>query len=1020
MGCLARAAVLLATAASLGLCISSTTGQTNEPVPIERDFSVRTWRKEHGLPDDRVLSLLCDHRGFLWIGTRKGVSRFDGRSFVTWSRSTDSAFVNEECRALAEDRDGVIWVGTEQGLVCLGTSIIHHAVGSVPSPQQPPSRAYEPRVAALLVTPANELLVATTSGLLRRSPAGEWKRQWVENCPVSALTQAADGSIWIGSAHRPFRLDPLVHDGVLPFSEQVTPEDNWVHALASDRKGTVYAIIGKWVGNQGRLFRLTPAGWERVSEETIRNDGSPPRLLADARGGVWYPLDGGRLVREDEHQRVVYQLPAALSDSALFSLTQDHEGNFWLGTARDGLVCLSPRPIRTLTTRDGLKNNNVWTLWQDSQDALWVGTDTEVTGFVPAPAGGFSAATTHAFKDVRALTQDAAGRLWVGTRAGLHVRSGADLAELRFPGEWFNTKIRALYAGRDGAVWAATAVGLHRLREGQTNTWRFPQGLPNDDVRVVLEDHKGEVWVGTDGGGVARLTKNGFERFDESKGLSSLRVWALHEDAEGALWIGTDRGLNCLRNGIIRALTTEQGLPVNLVNGIVEDAHGCLWIGHDRGIYRVTRDQLVAFMDGLTSRVRCVAYDEEDGLLGVETNGQISYPPAIALRDGRLAFATVAGVAIIDPNRLPDHTNGPPASVERLLGGGQLLFAGYPGHTNLSRARVPSDRRGIVEVRFTAPTFHAADKVRFRYRLLGLSTDWIEAGTLRQASYANLPEGDYTFEIVAVNKHGYESASPARLTFQIEPYWHERTEVRAGAALGFVLLLSGGIGWRLHSLRRIHHLEQQAARAEERARLAKDLHDSLGADLTELTLLSNLGEQTPPSPDQMARRFEQLSQRTHETLHSLRDLIWTTHPRADSVEELASRLCEHAERLLRAAGINCRFDLPAQLPEVVIGPIVRRHLLLATSEAVHNAVRHARPTEVWLRVRLEGNVLEIAVEDNGCGFDPAGVAERRSAGHRLGLASMRQRIESVGGQYLLTGAKGRGTRVTFRVPLSAA
>ncbi len=405
---------------------------------------------------------------------------------------------------------------------------------------------------------------------------------------------------------------------------------------------------------------------------------------------------------------------------------------------------------------------------------------------------------------------------------------------------------------------------------------------------------------------------------------------------------------------------------------------------------------------------------------GVETNGQISYPPAITLRDGRLAFATVAGVAIMNPDHLPDHTNGPPACVERLLGGGQLLFAGYPGHTNWSRARIPSDRRGIVEVHFTAPTFHAADKVRFRYRLLGLSADWIDAGTLRQASYANLPQGDYTFEVVAANKHGYESASPARLTFQIEPYWHERTSVRAAAALGFVLLLWAGISWRLRSLRRLHRLEQQAARAEERARLAKDLHDSLGADLTELTLLSNLGEQTPPSPEQVARRFEQLSQRTHDALHSLRDLIWTTHPRADSLDELASRLCEHAERLLRAAGINCRFDLPAQLPEVGIGPDLRRNLLLATSEAVHNAVRHARPTEVWLRLRLEDNLLEVVVEDNGCGFDSAELVAQKSADHGLGLASMRQRIESVGGQFFLTSAKGRGTRVAFRVPLSAA
>ncbi len=1023
----ARATLLLAAVLAGSLCSHSAEPQVDEPVPIERDFTVRVWRKEHGLPDDRVLSLLRDRRGFLWIGTRKGVSRFDGRNFMTWSRSSHAAFTSEECRALAEDRDGVIWVGTEDGLVRLGDSLTHHPLSSVTFSDRASPYPYESRVTDLMVTPENELLVATTAGLVRRSPAGRWRRQRPEHEVLFALAQTPDGVAWVGSALCPYPLSDAGPTAIPSFPEPMGQETACVHALAVTRDGTVYASIGSWPGGFGRLFRCTSTGWQRVSDEVIGPSADPRLLFADSTGGLWHSLNGGRLVRREGERRTVYQLPNSLREHASLCMAQDHEGNLWVGMDRKGLFCLQPRAVQTVSAQDGLKDNNVWTLLQAADGALWVGTDSGVTRFKQIANGRFHATMTLDSKDVRALAEDREGRLWTGTRSGLQVRAGRDLEEPRFPGEWFHTKVRALHSSRDGAVWVATAVGVHCLRGDQTNSWRAVDGLPHDDVRVILEDRTGRIWLGTDGGGLARRTETGFERFDESTGLSSSRVWALHEDAEGALWIGTDRGLNCLRQGGIRVLTKDQGLPENLVNGIVEDARGYLWIGHDLGIYRVARDDLIAVMDGKQSRARCIAYDEEDGLPGVETNGQISYPPVIALRDGRLAFATVAGVALFDPSHPPDITDPPPAHIERLSAAGETLFVGYPSHPSRNSIndareflRVPPTLRGIIEIHFTAPAFRAPEKVRFRHRLLGLSADWTDAGTLHQASYAHLPAGNYTFEVAAVNKHGYWSTTPARLALRLESRWHERVSVRAGAALGLALLMCAGARRRLHAIRRLHRLEKQAARAEERARLAKDLHDTLGSDLTELTLLSNLGERVPSSPDQMAHRFKQLSRRTHEALHSLRDLIWTTHPRADSLEELAARLCEHSERLLQSAGINCRLDLPVNLPEVMLDPDVRRNLLLATHEAVHNAVRHARPTKVWLRLRAEGDRVEVTVEDNGCGFDPAGVAQQKATDHGIGLASMRERVAVLGGRCLLTSRPGQGTRVTFRVPLPPA
>jgi signal transduction histidine kinase len=398
-----------------------------------------------------------------------------------------------------------------------------------------------------------------------------------------------------------------------------------------------------------------------------------------------------------------------------------------------------------------------------------------------------------------------------------------------------------------------------------------------------------------------------------------------------------------------------------------------------------------------------------------ETNGQISYPPAIRLRDGQIAFATMGGVALFDPAALPDLTNGPPVYLESLHAGG------LPVHLSpRSPARISPPHRSVVDLHFAAVSFRSPDRTRFRYRLLGLSADWVDAGALRQATYANLRPGAYTFEVTAANYHGYWSTRPACLDFVITPTWHELLAVRWAGALAMVGLVAGAVRWRLRHVRRVAQLEQQAALARHRARLAKDLHDGLGGSLTELSLLSGVGESQALPPEVMARRLQHLARTTHDALHSLRDIIWSTTPKADSLEALVSRILQVAERTTEAAGLRCRFDFPPELPAVALDPELRKDLLFAVSEAVHNAVRHAHASSVHLRIRIEDRWLEIEIEDDGQGFDVAEVERRSAAPDRgLGLASVRERVTAHGGLCNLWSRPGRGTRITLRVPLPA-
>lgn len=997
-------------------------------VPLERDFMIRQWRPENGLPDNRVLSLLCDRRGFLWIGTRKGVARFDGRHFVTWSRSSHHELVSQEVRALAQTIDGTLWAGTADGLVRMGEELKRDTLRDIPGPGHgSPARE---SIRQLLATRNGDLLVGTQFGLFRLPSGDVAKGLGPEMASpaeplriITVLAESASGTWWAGvpyqlwtspSRGEPWRADL---DGLGTFDTQ------FVHALAASPDGGMHALIGSWNHRRGRLFHRTAQGWEVVLPRELGNDSRPLFLGQDSSGALWFPLNAGALGRWQAGQLTEYALPAWLAGDAPLCFAESQDGCLWIGTERSGLLGLQPRRIRTLGTDQGLPHLQTWALLEATDDGLWVGTDGGLVRTSPDGTQTWTTASGLTSDKIRAMARDARGRVWIGTHSGLHCWDGVRLKPVEFDGEPYRGKIRALAVGRDDALWIGTAQGLYRLSDDRTQAWSPAEGLPHENVVTLLVDAGGGLWVGTDGGGLARFDGREFTRFDEAAGLSSRRVWTLHEDDAGRLWVGTDRGLNLLRDGRFAVLTTEHGLPDNEVNAIVSDRAGNLWIGHDRGIYRVPADQFVEAADGKRQHVRPVAYTEADGLLNPEVNGQISHPPAIRLRDGEVAFATVEGVALFDPDRLPDLTPGPPVQVETVLASGREIHSGrFPNGTQPtphSVLEVAAALRGYLEFQFTAVAFPAEDAVRFEHRLLGLASEWTDTRGQRHAGFSHLPPGDYTFEVRAVNHHGYASAVPAILPFRIEPAWHERRGVWALAGLILAGGVYGAVRRRVREIRRVARLQQQAVLADERLRLARDLHDGLGANLTEVTLLTGIGETHPLPYEVLVERFRRLEAAAQAALHSLRELIWTTHPTADRLELVIERLSQSAERMLAAAGVACRLEIPSELPPTELAPGIRRQLLLATNEAVHNAIRHARPRLVELRAHVENDTLKVSISDDGGGLTGGDTHASPASGSSggLGLSSVRDRLASLGGACDIRDRPGGGTTVTLRLHL---
>jgi signal transduction histidine kinase len=369
----------------------------------------------------------------------------------------------------------------------------------------------------------------------------------------------------------------------------------------------------------------------------------------------------------------------------------------------------------------------------------------------------------------------------------------------------------------------------------------------------------------------------------------------------------------------------------------------------------------------------------------------------------------------VNPSRIQPNTNPPPVVIEAVLVDQQ------PQNTNGLRTpppesvTVPAGGENL-EIQFTSLNLAAAGRALFRYQLEGYQTKMTLAGKDRFARYPNLPPGQYRFRVQARNEDGIWNLTGASLeVIVLPPFWKKwwfRAAVVA-AVLGIIIATVHFISTqKLH--RQLAGLRQQQALEKERARIARDIHDQVGASLTQLSLLGEMIQADKDSPGEAESHARQISQTARETAHELDEIVWTVNPSNDTLDGLVNYICKNAQEYLAVAGLRYRLDVPAQLPPAAISPEARHNVFLAAKEAVTNVVRHARASEAWLRLRLAPQSFTLEIEDNGRG--PGGVGEK-AAESRNGLRNMRKRMEDIGGEFFIGPGQQGGTLVRLTVPL---
>lgn len=959
------------------LALAALDGLALDPGLRVSQFQKRYWGSEQGLPHSYVTAFTQDRDGYLWVGTDEGLVRFDGTNFREPGLARAHGLNRAWISALRRARDGSLWIGTFEG------------------------------------------------ALLCQSPSGE-VRTYRAGGSVFALTEDVEGRIWASSRAGVFRVagDKLERaEGLQP------PSENSWDVLASDAQGSVWVvdarglfryrdgraemvasnggvhgqILSVAVGRSGAMRVGTSRGLFRleglsglVRAGMVR--GSVTSLLEDRDRRWWAGTWGQGVFRLGEGEER-WTSREGLPDDFVRSLAEDGEGNLWIGMRGGGMGRWKNPRLVPYGAPEGLAGNYATTVAMDRADQLWLGTwrgglyrlrgERFEAQPAPVPVPDFT---------VRALAFDREGRPWIGNWEGLFQLDGDRYRRYGTEAGSPFGRVSALLFDRAGALWVGTADrGLFVFREGRPGGEVPAPYLAGLGVTALFEDSGGRVWAGTSRGMGA--FEPGGKRLEWQAELGTESVESLMEDSKQRLWATTASGsLVVLSRGGMKVLDARHGLPSHPMYRVLEDGAGSFWISTPRGILELEREALEEVLAGKRSRLSLLSYGVDDGMRTIECHG-LSQPAGGRAADGTLWFPTSRG--FVKVRRASGQSLARPlAQIDDVrISGSRVAHEG--------RLRLEAGARNI-ELQYSAVRLTNPGKIRFRYRMEGFDPAWVEAGGVRSARYNQLPPGPYRFQVQARDPAG-EWGNVASLEVEQSPRFYQTWWFVLLCGLSAGGLIVGLYRWRLRGVRSAYALVN-----EERNRIGREWHDTLVAGFSAISL--QLEAAIAKSGDEPARSAEIL-QVTKKMVHhyraEARRVIWDLRDSRPEGETLPAALRNALRRATETRGIEAILKVTGTEAEL---PLEMQHNILRIGqEAMSNAARHAAASRITLRLSYTPETIQLTVADNGRGFDYES-ALGEATGH-FGLVVMDERVKRLGGKLKVSSEAGTGSTVEAVIPV---
>ncbi len=973
------------------------------PLPI------RVYTTEQGLAHDHVNRLYLDSRGFLWICTDEGLSRFDGNHFVNYTVAGGLPHIH--VNDMLETRSGGYWFATDGGVTRFDPHgqpkrFVTYAPGGPPEALRVNSLAEESDQSILLGTSAGlyRLRLNTAPATFEHIPV-DFPNGIPEAATVNALKIDRESVLWVASVSGVYRRgkDGTWNRFVVGESPHV-----FINSIAEDPGGRIWICtrqhgFGRFAGADGQRAILD----SQLDLKSGLPDNDVRSLLFGSDGRRWAATSSGLVDWSDPARLGVLATRNGLSDDSIYALAEDPAGSLWIGTRRGGVMRMGRQDWKTFDRSDGLLPGHDGALLQTSGDEICVAdlSDTRrpmrclqgdhFSEFIPPLPPGVSREPPNSSETAM---QDHLGAWWISTGQGAFYFPGAgrarDLTRSRYLQVSPGAQTTRLFEDARGDVWIATVLGE---RNGLLH-WDRASGTVHDEtpalaaqsatvrVSALAEVPAGQLWMGLGHGGGLFRSRNG--RFEAVKNPLGGRISTLFVDHSHRLWIGSlEGGLGRIDDPAagapnLQVFTAAQGLSSNEIWCVAEDNFGRIYAGNARGVDRI---------DPKTGEV--LHYAQADGLV----TGDIR--SALRDRNGDLWFLSNRGLSRLHPS-IDLH---PPAAQVRITG---LRVAGTPwpvsdlGETELGPLEF-SSRQNSLTLEFGAIDYGLPSNLMYQYRLEGSAGDWSVPNGSSSVTFANLSPGRYRFT-VRTGSPAARNGRTARLQFTILPPVWMRWWFLAGLGIGLT-----AFAYALHRIQ----LERKLAPERVRSRIAMDLHDDLGASLARMAVIGEVLKNNVVQRDLDSQlMLNDVAETSRRLVEGMNDIVWSIDPRHQQLSDIVDRLREFASGILEPKGIRWQFDVPADILRVTLSTEQRRQLYLVCKEAIHNIARHSKASNAYFTLAVERGAVCAKIEDDGCGI-------RDDDGHGLGLRSMRMRAKELGGSLEIRPASKQGTLITLRFRL---
>jgi ligand-binding sensor domain-containing protein/two-component sensor histidine kinase len=1023
----------------------------SQPVFSQQNIRFKHLSVEHGLSQSTVETIVQDRLGFMWFGTEDGLNRFDGYSFTIFKHDPDNpgSISSNNIWCLYVDRKGFLWAGTYAGGLNRFDPKTEVFTRYLNDPSDPSSISSN-RIRAITEDEGGKLWIGTRDGGLNlfksdlqqfqrfKSDQGNFDGSISNN--IRHILPDSNNTLWLAT-NRGFSLyhpggGDLTHFRAGQDDSNSLCNDNVRH-ISKDRSG-IY-----WISTAGGLCRFDPKAGQfknyysnPADPKTIAID-NIRKVYEDRRGRLWIATTKGGLCYLNREEDIFYSYvfdqtnPYSLSNNSVRVIYEDAGGLLWLGTFGGGINTYDPKKQRFYHFRHDPRNSNslsdpiIWAITQGPDGDIWFGTNSssfdrynQNTSRYIHYHGDPNDPLKKAYHYIRSLQWDKTGKLWIGSRYGVDCFDPTDNSYIHLrhqpgdPNSLCNNNLRTIFQDSFGDMWFCTWGGGLDHYDRTTGTFTNFNHQPNnsnsishDNVISIFQDSEGVFWV---------ATSNGLNRLDflmksadstrldllqvrisryynepsNPQSLSNSYILSIHEAQNGDLWFGTMQGLSCLRKKDRSRLKftryfMKDGLPNDVVYGILEDSHGNLWLSTNYGLSRFDPDT-ETFKN----------FDVRDGLHSNEFNSG-AYTQT---NRGTFIFGGVNGASEFHPDSLLDN----PYIAPVVLTGFNIFDKPARLTQSISSLEeiILSYKDNYFSFEFAALDFSVPDRNRYAYMLEGLDRVWTNSGSRRFAGYTHIDAGEYIFKVRGTNGDGVWNMGGASIKVIITPpFWKTWWFI-----VLMILTIGGGIilviTYRIRQLLKFERL---------RGKIAADLHDDIGAGLTEISIMGEvIIQRLPDSSKQLiSSEIKNIGTTSRNLINSMTDIVWLVNPRSDSLYDLISRLGDSYKETLTSSGFQFKTQNLESLKNMRLSMEYRQQLLLIFKEAINNSLKYSQGSEMLLKATLRGKRLKMQLSDDGVGFD----SSKEFPGN--GLNNMKNRANQIGGSLKINSSIDAGTSIEF-------